>query len=920
MRAQRLVRGIAAAAALAGLAATPAKGQQFHRQGFEGKEPVLRLGLTDGQVRLIEHGFAVEPDLVHGGKQAERVVIQTTSGTFCFLEYPVEKTQVFDELSLSVWVNASRPGTQLAARVVLPRAVDPRTREPLTTLLRGDKYEVAGRWRRLMLRRPDLLLGKQQQLLQAQRKEKVDIRGAYIDLVLLDIHGGIGDDDVRIDDLQVGPLVPATLIGPDRAPAAIPLNLKDEDGNTPPIVNPAVREQKDKSVAQVTGSQLRLGGRPFFMIGIRRSNAPLSALREAGINTVFLEWPADPSLLEEAGQRGMEVVAMLSPPGPRGGPLEPATLRPAEWREDTRALAIYVGGDLDRGRAAAVDALVQGLRAKEPGRRRPLTGDVVDELRNYSRKLDLVGASRFPIFSTLDLDAYQRWLARHRQLAVPGSVFWTWIQTHAPEDYARIVYDQGAEETFQFPIGPQPEQIKLMTYASLAAGYRGIVYSSDRALSESAQGRDRMLQLALLNLELSLIEPFLSGGKSPSAVKTSNPAVNAAVFSHDRGRLVIPYWKGADSQYVVGQAAINDLQLVVESAPEAAQAYQVSLGEVRGVKRMKDLGGVRLIVPEFDLSALLLLTTDMGLVARYQELATQLAPQAAAWSAELAEIQLARVQEVSARLESLGRGLPRARAMLEEAGQLVGESRAARAKGDHRSGVLFADRGRRVLRALMSEYFAAARKDLPSPAADPFAVSFYTLPEHYLFQEGLKGASFGDNKLPTGDFEREGNLDGVGWLYRPRSGAEHRPMVTLVGENPHGGRRSLEIKVESTEEQPPAAVDFVRVEMVSPPVPVRTGQVARISGFVRLPKAIHTSVDGAMIWDSLGGETLALRVTQPGDWQPFVLHRPVRRNGDLRVHLVLTGLGNVYFDDVKVELADGASPPIAGKREVRALR
>ena len=55
---------------------------------------------------------------------------------------------------------------------------------------------------------------------------------------------------------------------------------------------------------------------------------------------------------------------------------------------------------------------------------------------------------------------------------------------------------------FDEPIGPQPEQIRLLTYLALAAGCKGLGFWSDRFLADSHQGRDRLLALALLNQEL----------------------------------------------------------------------------------------------------------------------------------------------------------------------------------------------------------------------------------------------------------------------------------------------------------------------------------------------------------------------------------------------------------------------------------
>jgi hypothetical protein len=81
---------------------------------------------------------------------------------------------------------------------------------------------------------------------------------------------------------------------------------------------------------------------------------------------------------------------------------------------------------------------------------------------------------------------------------------------------------------------------------------------------------------------------------------------------------------------------------------------------------------------------------------------------------------------------------------------------------------------------------------------------------------------------------------------------------------------------------------------------------------VRIPKAITASTDGALLFDSAGGEPLALRLTgESKRWKQYILYRRVPPSGSIHVTLALTGLGKVYFDDVKIEpLLTGNSSPI----------
>ena len=86
------------------------------------------------------------------------------------------------------------------------------------------------------------------------------------------------------------------------------------------------------------------------------------------------------------------------------------------------------------------------------------------------------------------------------------------------------------------------EQIRLMAYAAVGSGYRGLGFWSDRFLADSHAGRDRLLALALLNQELEMLEPILVDGREPTWIDTSRPEVKAAVIRTKDAVLVLPMW------------------------------------------------------------------------------------------------------------------------------------------------------------------------------------------------------------------------------------------------------------------------------------------------------------------------------------------------------------------------------------------
>ena len=80
-----------------------------------------------------------------------------------------------------------------------------------------------------------------------------------------------------------------------------------------------------------------------------------------------------------------------------------------------------------------------------------------------------------------------------------------------------------------------------------------------RFLADAYQGRERLLQLALLNHEIEMLEPLLHNLTATSSwVQSSHPAVKVAILrTTGIGILAMPIWLGAGAQFVAPQAAIK---------------------------------------------------------------------------------------------------------------------------------------------------------------------------------------------------------------------------------------------------------------------------------------------------------------------------------------------------------------------------
>jgi hypothetical protein len=917
-----VVKLVLAAVLPATLCLVPCFGQQVHRNGFEGRNPSWARGSADAPFDELVHQMTDQG--AHDGQRAEYLQIKAGQGSYIFYQYPCGRAAISDELSASVWVKSARAGVQVAARVVLPHEPDPNNLDSrLTTVLRGDVYRQIGRWQCLEVGKPVALAKQQQQLMQAQLGRTLNFSDAYVDALLLNVYTGPGVSEVWIDDLEIGPVQIPVAPESTKAPAAL-----------------ASRHTPRGAAVEFNGAQLRVGEKPFFIRGIRHSDTPLKALRVAGFNTLWVNATDDPALLQEAADLGFWIVPSLPVTQPEAHTVSTETVALEVSRCPVPDAVLFwdLGGALALEQSNLVAQTAKRIREVDPGR--PLGADVWDGLLPYSRNLNLLGVHRWPLLTAMGLKDYAAWLQQRRMLANPGSYFWTWIQTHTPDWYTALIYDRNANDSFDEPIGPQPEQIRLLTYTALGAGCRGLGFWSDRFLADSHQGRDRLLCLALLNQEIEMIETLLVAAEEPGQwVDTSNPEVKASVMRTARGVLVLPTWVGGWAQFVPGQDATNKLTIIVPQVPQGSQAWEVTPGEVRALHSERVLGGTKVIVPEFGLTTAIVFTSDTNLLIRFQEECRAKRQLAAQWTYELAVQELQKVLRVEEQLEKDNHKLPDGPALLKDARDRL---QTTKQYWDSRRFTDCYREGQRVLRPvriLMRAQFDQAIKDLNNPVASPYAVSFYTLPRHWRFMDEFKTAKPGANLLRGGDFEeavpgqvqeawtpQEVTQDNV--LLRadrvkiiviePPTDPKKKEVPPPAGPRPDlpvVGKQCLMLEIKPKDKDAvPQALERTFLAINSPTVHLPPGTPVKISAWIRVPKALTATCDGALIYDSAGGEPLAYRLRDATNWALITLYRRVPASGMINVTVALTGIGAVYFDDIKIEPMQAASATAALQR------
>ncbi|MGD0899025.1 MAG: hypothetical protein ABR915_14390 [Thermoguttaceae bacterium] len=856
-------------------------------EDFEGPNPSWSEAGGDTPYVVQQHRRV--SGVAHHGQGCEWFQLSAgQGGGAIYIAHDIGRPWVIEDLRPSVWIKSDRPGVQLVLEVVLPRTVNPRTGRPAVTHLLGSAYTDVGRWQQLSIGTLPQLLARQLRILASQLAIQVDGGEAYVGRVLLNTYGGPGINNVWIDELAAAGHVASgrAVAAPD---AAAPADSQGYPRPAPMTDAPAGRAPAASEV-QLAGSALLVRGQPMLPRAIQYQGEPLALLKQLGFNTVWLREVPSAGLLAEAARVGLWLVC---PP--------PVQSPPAIGPEFQPVLAWDLGSGLTTEQAARSRRWAEEIRLADARAHRPLVGCPANDFREYSRHIDVLVIDRRPLGTSLEMPDYGLWVRRLPLVARPGTPVWTTIQTQPGEGLRRQLLSLAPQ--WPPPTVFAPEQIRLLVSTAISCGSRGLVFQSQSPLSATdPQTRQRAMTLALLNLELDVIEPWVAAGSLGPIAESNQKQVAGAVLRSDRARLVLPVWLAPRSQCVAAEATANPLALVVPAVPESSSAYDLTAGRLEPLRRKRETGGTRVTLDEFHLTAAVLLAQDPLVVDAVNRRVAANARPSAEFERQLAAMKL---DSVGRLVESLGRRLPptiRVGDALAAARRDLDQADARLRAGDFPSASLCARRAMRPLRKLERDSWDAAMTGFASPVISPGTATFATLPWHWNLVDRLRDCQPGPNRLLGGEFEDFDFMLRTGWRLERHGVPGVQAAADPVAEARHSGRSGLRLTARADNpENPPVMIETPPVWVTTPAVPVEAGQIVWIHGWVNVPSPITGSVDGLMVIDSLAGEDLADRIDKTAGWREFSLLRAVERSGPMTVTFVLTGLGEVWLDDVAIQ-------------------
>jgi hypothetical protein len=856
-----------------------------YRETFDSTELSWRLADADCGIRILAHRRDFQN--FHAGGASEHLQVTAGQGSYAYLISDIPAARLIAEWVPRMWVKADRGGLQLMARIVLPRAIDPANGKPMTALLRGDLYDRVGMWQALRIDAAQSLLDREVRVLRSHFGPEVDAREAFVDLIVLNAYGGPGVTNLWIDDLEISGHVDALRFSSHAVPEA---STDRSTRDALPAGPSGAAAAPNQGPAQVNGSVTLAGGRPLFPRVIEYNGEPFDHLQALGFNAIKLAAPPTSIQLREAQRLGLWLV---SPP--------PNDLAITSAHE--RVLAWHLGRRLAADRLELTRQWIGQLRRAEVSRERPVMGEAVERVWSYSRLLDLIELDRTSLGTTSSLSACGRWIEQRPTLARPGTPHWVTVQT---EPAAELV-DQWMALGLGTPlsVAAEQEQVRLLAFQAVASGARGLIFRSRTPLDNAdndAQTRARVLRR--LNMDLELIEPWVSGGTRASEV--SPPAANArvTVLQTERSQLLMITDNSTDQQYTSGGSLAQKFSLVVPGAATAPQVYLLQPGGLRTLTHQRVAGGIRIEVPDRNRICLIAVTQEPLVIAHLARTLAQHTVSAARLQYELAAGELELVEMVHERLVGQTPSDVPSDQWLAQAKQNLRHCEVLLGGNDYAAAHTFAERTIDFLGQVRRTHWQRAVDDFPSPAASPCCATFAALPLHWEMARRLQSANaWSPNRLPAGDFENLGHLRDTGWQNLSISQGVIQASAELAPQSPRGGGTSLRLLAQAADARDlPPALESPPVRVITPPISLRQGQLARVHGWLYVPQEIQSSPDGLMVYDSLAGTALAERISSTNGWREFVLYRAAPVDGPLSVTFALTGLGEAYLDDVTISV------------------
>lgn len=838
--------------------------------GMESATPAWRLlesdcdAKTTKQVRSGEH--------VQGGNLAEFIEIHAAYGTQAYLGYAIPPSHAISELQISVWVKSQASNIQLFARVVFPRTLDDQG-NPLRKLIPGDAYVDPGNWARLEVHELHSQVEERAQSLRSELRRPIDARGAYVDLVVLNVYDRPGKRSLWVDELQITGQVPIDKTGVV-ASAETAFGVRPASALEP--LEPLSLSQTPEVRRQ--GRFLLVDERPFFGRMIDRTDETLEFLTSLGADVVRMRRAPTPFDRSEARRLGIRLVA--PPPD-----LSETTL----WDESWRPMLAWSLQEIPLERRSEFR---ERLRLHPLGRRRPEMILADDPTREAGEAPTLLLQDGTWLGGSRDLRQFPVWLAERRAAEAGDIPFFVGIATHWPAAADRQANAMAADWESGAPFDSQA--VRLLTHLGIGSQARGIYLRSERSLQEpTPYARQRASCIRMIFQELRLWEPWIAGGEA--APRRSAGAWDLYDISAGRSRVLFCIRQRQDEQCVLAPEMPHALSIFVAGSSSSI-AMRVRDAGLEKVEQTDAPGGRTLTLADAGRIEAFLLTQDPTALAHFRK-------EWAAWKRDRSDRErdalaaaVAVAEETERRLDLVGLSTRESMTRIEWVHANRRRMDELAGKDQEREIRALAEQATRSLEAIRRDAWNKVARASDANVSTPFGCGYEGLAWRRRFSGTFHSVPTAGDFFAGGEFESLSAATSAGWTNRQTRRADVATTVRLSPQAAFRGVSGLEATATATVGRPGSYYETQPLATIeTPEMRLSPGTVVCIHGMARVASADGRT--GARVVDSIGGEAMALYLPPSDEWRPFSLYRAVGAE-PLTVSFELFAPGTMRLDEV----------------------
>ncbi len=838
-----------------------------------------QLAENDCHAKVVKH--QIDPTGGHDRGPCEAVTLAAGHGTRLLLEYRISPSHVLDDLQAQLWVRSAQPGVRLGVRVRYPYVHDESSGRTVAAIVFGGTHRQAGKWEKLRIDNLPRRLREKEAAIRVEHGADADLRGAFVDAVLVDVYNQPGMMTIRLDDLSVEQMVPVGSVGVAARPS-----IAD-----PRLGTPAYAGDASLPAAFASDSITRI---------LEYHGEPLSYLRSLGFDAVLLSQPPTAEILREASRARMLIYA---PPPSAPNPDWETLLEPvAGW---------YLGTSQDRSKLAAVQRESERLAAFPRRWQRATLIAPAEAWSEYAALVPSLVHDLPPTTLGLQPAEEQAYLSDIRARTKRSVQVAVGVQISPP---SKLIQQLNA---FANHVGASPVDdygwhgLWLQSMRALQQCPQAIVFRSSSSLASGLPvDQKRALAVGFVNRCIEAISPLVARATPAGAMRCDGANYDAQRLSFGSSELILASTRSATERNV-STGEVELLRILPPPTMAHRFAWRLTGMTAERLDVANTPQGLAMEISVPDAVEIVLISDDPSLGHRISTRLARLAMPAALDRWQLTSESVFQTRSDWDSLVAAGVVAPAAipRGLLAGAANTLVDGEPLYRGGDGPGTLRLARRADSWMMRSRARMLTSWQPPAGTRTSFPALLAPGAVPLQVALLAQTQTGQWSRNLLPIGAFRSGRALAHSGWSHDRRIQADSRSRVEVLSAvdtgNPSQADDSLlRVEVVSNTDSPlPGGYAGTAVRVRSPAVDCPADRLVRVTANVRT-LGFGGAFQGVLVYDSLGGPELGVLVRGADQWQRVEIYRHTAGATPLHVMFEVIGAGEAMIEDVSVQLWD----------------